>query len=109
MDTLRSNKKAGNTLSESEMDIRFKEYDEVRLNEALGQFYMNARKPDGNHYKISRGQKNMHLMTKTTFGVATDPATGLKVVRKVETEMTKKHRETDKEDSSGVMPEVKGR
>ncbi|XP_063443130.1 uncharacterized protein LOC134723448 [Mytilus trossulus] len=203
--TLRSNKKAGNTLREylreTAMDIRFEEYDEVRLNEILGQFYMNARKPDGNHYKISsleniryginrylrsppynktfsiikdaafnnanvnfkaatselkrmglgttdhypsinetdlmklyssiycatntpsglytkvqfdirmyfcrRGQENMHLMTKTTFGVETDPATGLKVVRKMEDEMTKNHRETDKEESSGVMPEVK--
>ncbi|XP_076100735.1 uncharacterized protein LOC143069814 [Mytilus galloprovincialis] len=205
--TLRSNKKAGNTLREyfreSEMDIRFEEYDEVRLNDILGQFYMNARKPDGNHYKISsleniiyglnrylrsppynktfsiikdaafndanvnfkaatlelkrmglgttdhypsfnetdliklyrsincatntpsglytkvqfdirmyfcrRGQENMHLMTNTTFGVETDPATGLKVVRKIGDEMTKNHRETDKEESSGVMPEVKGK
>ena len=50
----------------------------------------------------------MHLMTKTTFGVETDSSTGLKVVRKLEDEMTKNHRETDKEESSGIMPEVKG-
>lgn len=43
-------------------------------------------------------------MTKTTFGVETDSATGLKVVRKMEDVMTKNHRETDKEESSGVMP-----
>ena len=50
----------------------------------------------------------MHLMTKTTFGVKTDPKTGLKFIRKLEDEMTKNHRETDKEESSGIMPEVKG-
>jgi hypothetical protein len=206
--TLRSNKKAGNTLreylKESGQDSKF-EYGEVRLNEVLGQFYINARKPDGNHYwyKISsldnlryglnrylrsphynktfniikdeafneanvnfkaataelkrmglrtvthhpninksdliklyssiycspntpsglytkvqfdirlyffrRGQENMHLMTKTTFGVETDSSTGLKVVRKLEDDMAKNHRETDKEESSGIMPEVKGK
>ena len=187
-------------LKESGQDSKF---EEVRLNEVIGQFYINARKPDGNHYKISwlenlrygldrylrssptikhltlikdeafkeanvnfkaataelkrmgletvthhpninesdiiklyssiycspntpsglytkvqfdirlyffrRGQENMHLMTKTTFGVETDSSTGLKVVRKLEDEMTKNHRETDKEESSGIMPEVKGK
>ncbi|CAC5405303.1 HNT [Mytilus coruscus] len=58
-------------------------------------------------YFLRKGQENMYLMTKTTFGVETDPATGLKVVRKIEDEMTKNHRETDKEESSGIMPEVK--
>ena len=52
--TLQSNKKAGNTLreylKESGQDSKF---EEVRLNEVIGQFYINARKPDGNHYKIS--------------------------------------------------------
>lgn len=55
--TLRSNKKAGNILGEylreSEQDIRFEEFDEIELNEILGQFYITARKPDGNHYMIS--------------------------------------------------------
>ena len=51
----------------------------------------------------------MHLMTKTTFGVEIDSSTGLKVVRKLEDEMTTNHRETDKEESSGIMPEVKGK
>jgi hypothetical protein len=190
-------------LKESGQDSKFEEYGEVRLNEVLGQFCINVRKPVGNHYKISslenwryglnrylrsppynktfniikdeafneanvnfktataelrrmglgtvthhpninksdliklysciycspntpsglytkvqfdirlyffrRGQENMHLMTKTTFGVETDSSTGLKVVRKLEDEMTKNHRETDKEESSGIMPEVKGK
>jgi hypothetical protein len=52
--TLQSNKKAGNTLreclKESGQDSKF---EEVRLNEVIRQFYINARKPDGNHYKIS--------------------------------------------------------
>ena len=165
-------------LKESGQDSKF---EEVRLNEVIRQFYINARKPDGNHYKISwlenlrygldrylrssptikhltlikdeafkeanvnvkaataelkrmglthhpninesdliklyssiycspntpsglytkvqfdirlyffrRGQENMHLMTKTTFGVETYSSTGLKVVRKLEDEMTKK-------------------
>lgn len=60
-------------------------------------------------YFFRRGQENMHLMTTTTFGVETDSSTGLKVVRKLEDEMTKNHRETDKEESSGIMPEVKGK
>ena len=37
-------------LKESGQDSKF---EEVRLNEVIGQFYINARKPDGNHYKIS--------------------------------------------------------
>jgi hypothetical protein len=37
-------------LRESGQDSKF---EEVRLNEVIGQFYINARKPDGNHYKIS--------------------------------------------------------
>ena len=207
VNTLRSNKKAANTLreylKESGQDSDFEEFGEVHLSEVLGQFYLNARKPDGNHYKISsleniryglnrylrsppynktfdiikdatfsdanvdfkaataelkrmglgtidhhpsinesdliklyssiycspntpsglftkvqfdirlfffrRGQENMHLMTKTTFGVETDATTGLKFVRKIEDEMTKNHRETDKEESSAIMPEVKGK
>lgn len=40
-------------LKESGQDSKFEEYGEVRLNEVLGQFYINVRKPDGNHYKIS--------------------------------------------------------
>ena len=49
----------------------------------------------------------MHLMTKTTFGVETDSSIGLKVARKLEEEMITSHRETDKEKSSGIMPELK--
>ncbi|CAC5421307.1 unnamed protein product [Mytilus coruscus] len=58
-------------------------------------------------YFFRRGQETMYLMTKTTFGVEIDPATELKVVRKIEDKMTKNHLETDKEESSGIMSEVK--
>jgi hypothetical protein len=51
--TLRLNKKAGNTLreflKESGKDSKFEEYGEIRLSEVLGQFYINASKPDGNN------------------------------------------------------------
>ena len=40
-------------LKEIGQDSKFEEYGEVRPNEVLGQFYINVRKPDGNHYNIS--------------------------------------------------------
>lgn len=58
-------------------------------------------------YFCRRGQENMHAMSKSTFTVKTDGETGLKYVTKTEDELTKNHRETDKELISGVMPNNK--
>jgi len=50
----------------------------------------------------------MHNMTKTTFKVTTDPNTGLKYVNKAADEVTKNHREFDKE-STGQKCQVRKR
>ena len=53
--TLMANKKCGNILrdylQENHMDDKFMTFDAVRLNEVLARFYMDLRKPDGDHYK----------------------------------------------------------
>jgi hypothetical protein len=56
-------------------------------------------------YFFRRGMENMHQMTKSNFAVKT----GMKYVFKTTDEMTKNHRENDKENSSGVMPESPGK
>ena len=48
-------------------------------------------------------------MSKSTFTVKTDGEIGLKYVIKTEDELTKNHRETDKELISGVMPASSGK
>lgn len=52
--------------------------------------------------------ENMEKMRKTDFRVHTDPKTLHKYVMKTTDELTKKHRENDKENFSGVMPESPG-
>lgn len=47
-------------------------------------------------------------MTKSTFQVKTNPKTGLKYVIKATDELTKNHRESDKEKTSPTMPESQG-
>jgi hypothetical protein len=60
-------------------------------------------------YFFRRGSENMHKMTKSTFALETDLKTGLKFVTKSMDEMTKNHRENDKENVSGIMPESPGK
>jgi hypothetical protein len=48
-------------------------------------------------------------MTKSDFAVEVDPKSGMKYVFKTTDKMTKNHRENDKENSSGVMPESPGK
>lgn len=54
--TLKANRKAANTLreylKEKEMDTDFVKFSETQLAEILSHFYMDARRPDGEHYKI---------------------------------------------------------
>lgn len=59
-------------------------------------------------YFFRRGMENMEKMRKTDFRVHTDPKTLHKYVMKTTDELTKKHRENDKENFSGVMPESPG-
>jgi hypothetical protein len=58
-------------------------------------------------YFCRRGQENMHAMSQSMFTVKTDDETGLRYV--TEDELTKNHRETDKELISGVMPASPGK
>lgn len=60
-------------------------------------------------YFFRRGMENMHQMKKSDFAVQVEPKTGMKYVFKTTDEMTKNHRENDKENSSGVMPESPGK
>lgn len=59
-------------------------------------------------YFFRRGMENMEKMRKTDFRAHTDPKTLHKYVMKTTDELTKKHRENDKENFSGVMPESPG-
>ncbi|VDI46488.1 Hypothetical predicted protein [Mytilus galloprovincialis] len=59
-------------------------------------------------YFCRRGIENMHSMTKCSFTIKTDIKTGLKYVTKSKDELTKNHRQSDKELVSGVMPESPG-
>ena len=56
-------------------------------------------------YFFRRGAENMHAMKKSTFTVKVDAKTGREYVSKAVDELTKNHREGDKESSSGYMPE----
>ena len=60
-------------------------------------------------YFFRRGMENMHQMAKSNFVVQVDHKTGMKYVFKTTDEMTKNHRENDKDNSSGVMPESPGK
>ena len=50
----------------------------------------------------------MHTMTRDTFVVKRDPKSGQKVMTKKLDEMTKNHRENDKENITPIMPEIPG-
>jgi hypothetical protein len=77
--------------------------------------YFNADTPTGLFYKAQmdirlyffrRGSENMHEMTVDTFCVETDSDTGRRYVSKKVDELTKNHREADKENIGGFMPEI---
>ena len=60
-------------------------------------------------YFMRRGAENMHKMTKATFQIFRDPESGLTYVKKAVDEMTKNHREDNKENcGDGCMPEMPG-
>ncbi|CAC5399004.1 KCTD1_15 [Mytilus coruscus] len=55
--TEKANKRAGNLLreylSEKNEDTHFEQYSPSRLNDVLKHFYLDARKPDGEMYKVN--------------------------------------------------------
>jgi hypothetical protein len=57
-------------------------------------------------YFARRGKENFSEMTKQSFKVLTDPATGLKYVKKAIDELDKSHKENHNEEYSGVMPQL---
>ncbi|KAK3084776.1 hypothetical protein FSP39_018694 [Pinctada imbricata] len=57
-------------------------------------------------YFCTRGAENMHMMSKTTFSLKTDPESGLQYITKSADELTKNHRGNDKENTTGSMPEI---
>ena len=60
---------------------------------------------DIRYYFCRRGGENISTMTKDTFEVRIDADTGVKYVVKSQDELTKNHRENDREQFSGYMPE----
>jgi hypothetical protein len=88
-------------------------YDREKLYKSV---YFSTNTPSGLSNKVQfdirlyfcrRGQENMHAMSQSMFTVKTDGETGLRYV--TEDELTKNHRETDKELISGVMPASPGK
>ena len=55
--TLKQNEAAATVLKEylrqKKMDVNFKKYDDVKLDEVLSHFYMDIRKTDGSQYKTT--------------------------------------------------------
>jgi hypothetical protein len=88
-------------------------YDREKLYKSV---YFSTNTPSGLSNKVQfdirlyfcrRGQENMHAMSQSMFTVKTDGETGLRYV--TEDELTKNHRETDKELISGDIPASPGK
>ncbi|CAG2226383.1 KCTD1_15 [Mytilus edulis] len=91
--------------------------DEADRRKMYTSIYLSPNTPFGLQNKVQfdirlyfcrRGMENMPQMTKSTFSVKKDPKTGLKYVVKTLDELTKNHRSSDKEKTSGIMPENSG-
>ncbi|CAG2208062.1 unnamed protein product [Mytilus edulis] len=99
--TSKANRKCANILrdylQEKEQDDDFEKFDCVRLNETLCHFYVDLRKGDGERYKASSLESIRHGINRY-----------LKAPPHSKDELTKNHRESDKELVSGVMPESPG-
>lgn len=59
-------------------------------------------------HSFRRGCEKICSMTKDTYIIRKDPKTGLRYVTKVLEEMTKNHRECDKENIASMMPQTPG-
>ena len=62
---------------------------------------------DIRYYFCRRGGENIQDMTTATFELKIDPDSGISYVKKVIDEMTKNHRETDRELVTGFMPQLR--
>ena len=66
--TIKSNKLAAKILkdylSEKQMDCDFEDFDEVKLNEVLSHFYLDARKTDGGMYKATSLESIRHAINR---------------------------------------------
>ena len=97
--------------------VHYPVIDETDLQKLYSNLHMNTDTPQGLFNKVQfdvrlyfcrRGNENMHSMNKSTFKIEVDSQSGLKYVKKIQDELTKNHR-TDKESTSGVMPETPGK
>ena len=91
----------------TETDLK-KLYSSTHLCITTPQGLLNKVQFDVRMFFCRRGNENMHKMTKDTFQVFDDQATGKKFIKKVVDEQTKNHK-FDKEASSGIMPEQEGK
>ncbi|XP_062605952.1 uncharacterized protein LOC134274725 [Saccostrea cucullata] len=85
---------------------RTKLYTSIYLNPATPSGLFNKVHFDIRLYFFRRGCENITDMTKNTFVIRKDLKTGLRFVTKDLDEMTKNHRECDKENISPIMPET---
>lgn len=92
----------------------FPTINEDDLQKMYQSMYFNVNTPYGLQNKVQfdirlyfcrRGAENMHAMNKNTFVVRTD-ANGVRYICQGIDELTKNHRENDKEAMSGFMPEI---
>ena len=89
-------------------DDLHKLYSSMFLSQSTPSGLSNKVQFDIRMYFCRRGAENMHLMTKSTFSIKTDPESGLRYVTKSTDELSKNHRGNDKESTSGSMPEMPG-
>ncbi|XP_048771872.2 uncharacterized protein LOC125677743 [Ostrea edulis] len=85
---------------------REKLYTSIHLSPTTPCGLLNKVQFDIRLYFFRRGCEHMHTMTKQTFVVKRDPKSGQKFVTKCMDEMTKNHRENDKENITPIMPEI---
>ena len=89
-------------ISDSDLE-KIRESIYLKTNTPYGLF--NKVQFDIRFFFFRRGSENMHKMTRDTFVVKIDGDTGRRYIAKAD-EFTKNHREGDKENLSGFMPEM---
>lgn len=98
--------------------VHYPEIPDCDLQKLYSSMYLSQSTPSGLFNKVQfdirmyfcrRGAENMHMMSKTTFSLKTDPESGLQYITKSTDELTKNHRGNDKENTTGTMPEIPGR
>ena len=91
----------------------YPEMEQADLQKMYGSVHLDCKTPTGlanrvqlniRLYFCRRGNENMHTMTKTTFIVKQYADTNRKYILKNADELSKNHREADKEKITGHMP-----